>query len=169
MKRKGVKRKGGPAKAAQEAILVPPGEGRRGQEGHIGYLLRQAQGAFRQAGDAMLAEIGLTLPQYGVLSWLVIQGPLSGAELARLSIQTPQTLDAVIKNLERSGLVARTPDPVHGRILRVALTDEGRSRAAAARRRIDGLERRLVTGLKAEEETAIRAWLAAVARDLLPR
>jgi DNA-binding MarR family transcriptional regulator len=163
-----MKRKGGPAGTGQ-AALVPPGEGRRGQEGHIGYLLRQAQGAFRQAGDTALAEIGLTLPQYGVLSWLVIQGPLSGAALARLSMQTPQTLDAVIKNLERSGLVARTPDPLHGRILHVALTDEGRSRAAAARRRIDGLERRLVSGLKTDEERVIRAWLAAVARDLLPR
>lgn len=164
MKRK--RERGGSARAA---ALVPPGEGRRGREGHIGYLLRQAQGAFRLAGDAALAEIGLTLPQYGVVSWLEIQGPLSGAELARLSMQTPQTLDSVIKNLERSGLVARTPDPVHGRILRVALTEEGRSRAAAARKRIDALERRLVAGLAAEEERTIRAWLAAVARDLMPR
>ena len=164
-----MKRKGGLAKDGQDAASVSPGEGRRGQEGHIGYLLRQAQGAFRQAGDAALAEIGLTLPQYGVLSWLVIQGQLSGAELARLSMQTPQTLDSVIKNLERNGLVARTPDPVHGRILRVALTEEGRRRAAAAKRRIDGLERRLVAGLGAEDERAIRAWLAAVARDLLSR
>lgn len=148
---------------------APPGEGRRGQEGHIGYLLRQAQGAFRAAGDAALADTGLTLPQYGVLSWLVIEGALSGAELARLSMQTPQTLDSVIKNLERNGLVARTPDPVHGRILRVALTEEGRRRAAAAKRRIDALERRLTAGLGAAEERAVRAWLAAVARDLLPR
>jgi len=164
-----MKRKGGPVKSGQDAALVPPGEGRRGKEGHIGYLLRQAQGAFRQAGDTALAEIGLTLPQYGVLSWLVIQGALSGAELARLSLQTPQTLDSVIKNLERAGLVARTPDPVHGRILRVALTDEGSRRALAAKRRIDGLERRLTAGLGAGEERAIRAWLASVARDLLPR
>jgi DNA-binding MarR family transcriptional regulator len=163
MKRKGL-RKGAPGEA-----LVAPGEGRRGQEGHIGYLLRQAQGAFRQAGDAALAETGLTLPQYGVLSWLVIQGPLSGAELARLSMQTPQTLDLVIKNLARGGLVARTPDPVHGRILRVSLTDEGRRRAAAAKRRIDALEDRLVADLGAEDQRVIRAWLAAVARNLLLR
>ena len=163
MKRKGKEEEGG------RAPLVPPGEGRRGQEGHIGYLLRQAQGAFRLAGDAALADTGLTLPQYGVLSWLVIEGALSGAELARLSVQTPQTLDSVIKNLERNGLVARTPDPVHGRILRVALTEEGRRRVAAAKRRIDALERRLTAGLGPEEERAVRAWLAAVARDLLPR
>jgi DNA-binding MarR family transcriptional regulator len=163
-----MKRKG-PRNGAPGEALVPPGEGRRGQEGHIGYLLRQAQGAFRQAGDAALAETGLTLPQYGVLSWLVIQGPLSGAELARLSMQTPQTLDLVIKNLARVGLVARTPDPVHGRILRVSLTDEGRRRAAAAKRRIDAIEDRLVADLGADEQRVIRAWLAAVARDLLPR
>lgn len=151
------------------AADAAPGEGRRGPEGHIGYLLRQAQGAFRHAGDAALAETSLTLPQYGVLSWLMIHGALSGAELARLSLQTPQTLDSVIKNLARNGLVARTPDPIHGRILRVALTEEGRRRVAAAKRRIDALERRLTAGLGAKEERAVRAWLAAVARDLLPR
>jgi DNA-binding MarR family transcriptional regulator len=146
-----------------------PGEGARGAGGHIGYLLRQAQAAFRIAGDAALAELGLTLPQFGLLTLIGAYGPVSGAALARLSLQTPQTVDAVLKNLARAGLVARTPDPEHGRIRRAALTGAGRSRLAAARRRIDALERRLTAGLSAAEERAVRTWLAAVARDLLPR
>jgi DNA-binding MarR family transcriptional regulator len=148
---------------------LAPGEGPRGASGHIGYLLRQAQGAFRQAGDAALAELGLTLPQFGLLTLLGAYGPLSGAALARLMLQTPQTVDAVLKNLARAGLIARTPDPSHGRILRAALTGAGRQRLAAAKRRVNALERRLTTGLGRAEERAIRAWLASVARDLLPR
>ena len=146
-----------------------PGEGARGAEGHIGYLLRQAQAAFRLAGDAALADLGLTLPQFAVLTLMGAYGPISGAALARLALQTPQTVDAVLQNLAKAGLVARTPDPAHGRIRRAALTPAGQARLAAAKRRVDALERRLTAGLGAAAERTVRAWLAAVARDLLPR
>lgn len=156
-----------PALSARPAPA--PGEGARGETGHLGYLLRQAQAAFRQAGDAALADLGLTVPQFALLALLGAYGPVSGAALARLSLQTPQTVDAVLKNLARAGLVERAPDPVHGRIVNAALAPAGRSRLAAAKRRINALERRLVSGLGAAGERTVRAWLAAVARDLLPR
>ena len=146
-----------------------PGEGRRGASGHLGYLLRQAQSAFRQAGDEALAELALTLPQFSLLTLIGAYEPVSGAALARLSVATPQTVDAVLKNLARAGLVARSPDPEHGRILRAALTPAGRRKLAAAKRRIEALERRLAAPLAKAEEQTVRAWLAAVARDLLPR
>jgi len=154
-----------PARGAEAA----PGEGARGAEGHIGYLLRQAQAAFRQAGDAALAVLGLTLPQFTLLTLTGAYGPVSGAALARLSFQTPQTVDAVLKNLARAGLVVRTPDPAHGRILNAALTPAGEARLAAAKRRVNVLERRLTVGLGADAECTVRSWLARVARDLLPR
>lgn len=164
MNRKRKPRAAPPAKAA-----LVPGEGARGESGHLGYLLRQAQAAFRQAGDAALADLRLTLPQFALLTLTGAYGPVSGAALARLSLQTPQTVDAVLKNLAKAGLVARTPDSAHGRIRNAALTPAGRVRLDAARHRINALERRLAAGLGAAEERAVRAWLAAVARDLLRR
>jgi DNA-binding MarR family transcriptional regulator len=157
------------APRAARGAEAAPGEGARGAEGHIGYLLRQAQAAFRQAGDAALAELALTLPQFTLLTLTGAYGPVSGATLARLSFQTPQTVDAVLKNLARAGLVVRTPDPAHGRILNAALTRAGEARLAAAKRRVNALERRLTAGLGAGAERTVRAWLAAVARDLLSR
>ena len=127
------------------------------------------QSAFRQAGDEALAELALTLPQFSLLTLIGAYEPVSGAALARLSVATPQTVDAVLKNLARAGLVARSPDPEHGRILRAALTPAGRRKLAAAKRRIEALERRLAAPLAKAEEQTVRAWLAAVARDLLPR
>jgi DNA-binding MarR family transcriptional regulator len=155
--------------AAPRRADAAPGEGARGAGGHVGYLLRQAQAAFRLAGDAALADLGLTLPQFGLLTLLGAYGPLSGAALARLTLQTPQTVDAVVKNLVRAGLVARTPDPEHGRALLAELAPEGRGRLAAAKRRVNALERRLMAGLGSGEERIVRAWLAVVARDFLPR
>jgi len=157
-------------RTTDEAPFLPqPGEGRRGAKGHLGYLLRQAQAAFRQAGDAALADLGLTLPQFALLTLIGAYGPVSGAALARLAVATPQTVDAVLKNLARAGLVARAPDPVHGRILRATLTADGRRKLADAKRRIGALERRIAAPLGPAEERIVRAWLAAVARDLLPR
>jgi DNA-binding MarR family transcriptional regulator len=164
-----MRRKREPSVTLDAAVAPAPGEGARGPEGHIGYLLRQAQAAFRHAGDAALAELGLTLSQFALMTLLGAYGALSGAALARLSLQTPQTVDAVVKNLARAGLVARTPDPAHGRIINAALTEAGAATLAAAKRRVNALERRLTAGLGAREERAVRAWLAAVARDLLPR
>lgn len=156
-------------KTAADAAPPAPGEGRRGEAGHIGYLLRQAQAAFRLAGDAALAELGLTLSQFGLMTLLRAYGPLSGAALARLSLQTPQSADEMLKTLVRAGLVTRARDPAHGRAVLATLTAEGGRRLAAAKRRIGALERRQVAGLSAGGERAIRAWLAAVARDLMPR
>lgn len=158
-----------PAPGSLPADTPPPGEGPRGAEGHLGYLLRQAQAAFRQAGDAALADLGLTLPQFALLALAGAYGPVSGAALARLSLQTPQTVDAVLKNLARAGFVARAPDPVHGRVVNATLTPAGRVRLAAAKRRVNALEARLVADLGAAGERVVRDWLAAVARDLLPR
>jgi hypothetical protein len=45
------------------------GEGKRGTEGHIAYLLRQAHGAVRSALDSALAASDLTTPQFLVLMW----------------------------------------------------------------------------------------------------
>lgn len=148
---------------------VAPGEGMRGAAGHVGYLLRQAQGAFRLAGDAALADLGLTLPQFGMLTLIGAYGPISGAALARLLLLTPQTVDEGVKNLARAGLVVRAPDPAHGRAVRAALTPAGAGRLATAKRRINALERRLMAGLGDAEERIVRAWLASVARHLLPR
>jgi DNA-binding MarR family transcriptional regulator len=164
-----MKRKPSKKEPGDPAAQTAPGEGKRGPAGHVGYLLRQAQGAFRLAGDAALADLGLTVPRFGLLTLVGAYGPLSGAALARLLVQTPQTVDEGVKNLARAGLVVRAPDPRHGRALRAALTPKGAARLGAAKRRINALERRLMSGLAPAEERVVRAWLAAVARDLLPR
>ena len=78
------------------APAIPrPGEAKRGPEGHLGYLLRQASAAFRGATDRALAQLGVTTPQFGVLTMIVAYPGLSGADLARLSFLTPQTINVM--------------------------------------------------------------------------
>ncbi len=91
----------------------------------FGYQLRRAQYAYRLALDRALEPTGVTTPQFAVLALLQAQPGLSNAELARQSLITPQTMNTILGRLESAGLVARTPHPGHGRILRAQLTRAG--------------------------------------------
>ncbi len=144
----------------------PPGEGKRGEQGYLAYLLRQAQGATRLAMERSLAELGVTSPQFVVLTMLKAYPGLSGAELARVAMLTPQTVGVIIRNLERDGAIRKTPHPVHGRMLQWTVTLRGATLLGRCRRHAETVERRLAAGLSAEAQRTIRRWLARIATDL---
>ena len=145
-----------------------PGEGKRGEEGYLGYLLRQASAAYRLRMERALADLGVTAPQFAILTMLVAYPGASGADLARLALLTPQTMSVILRNLERAGLVARRRHEAHGRIRQVEATEAGRALLARCRERVQALERSLTEGLPAADERAIRRWLAGLAREPRP-
>ena len=151
-------------KSARNQAAVPAvGVGKRGEQGHIGYLLRQAGVAHRIRMERALSELGLTLPQFSVLTMLVAYPGASGAELARLSLLTPQTMSVIVANLERAGAVLRRPHAVHGRIQHIEATAAGRQLLAQCRARVQAVEEELLRAVSASEEKIIRRWLVQVA------
>ena len=144
----------------------PPGEGKRGERGYLAYLLRQAQAATRLAIERALADLGVTSPQFVVLTMLKAYPGLSGADLARVALLTPQTVGVIIRNLERDGAIGKIPHPVHGRVLQWTVTRRGVALLDKCRRRANAIERRLAAGLSAQAQAAIRRWLAKIATDL---
>ena len=54
------------------AMIRPPapGQGKRGEKGYLAYLLRQAQAATRLTMERALASLGVTTPQFVVLTML---------------------------------------------------------------------------------------------------
>jgi DNA-binding MarR family transcriptional regulator len=144
----------------------PPGHGKRGESGYLGYLLRQAQAASRLAMERALAELGVTPPQFVVLTMLKAYPGLSGADLARVALLTPQTVGVIIRNLERAGTIRKAPHPVHGRVLMWTLTRQGLALLEKCRRLVLRLERRLAAGLTAKSDITVRRWLARIALDL---
>ena len=144
----------------------PPGEGKRGEQGHLAYLLRQAQAATRLTMERALGELGITTPQFVVLTMLKAYPGLSGADLARVAMLTPQTVGVIIRNLERDSAIRKTPHPIHGRALQWTLTRRGAALLGKCRRHINAVERRLVSGLSANAQAAIRRWLARIASEL---
>jgi DNA-binding MarR family transcriptional regulator len=144
----------------------PPGRGKRGEQGHIAYLLRQAQGATRLTMERALADLGVTPPQFAVLTMLKAYPGLSGADLARVALLTPQTVGVIIRNLERDRAIRKTPHPVHGRVLQWTLTRRGGVQLDKCRRRVNALERQLVARLSAKAQATVRRWLSDIAADL---
>ena len=153
-----------PALAGQRP--PPPGRGKRGESGYLGYLLRQAQAAARLQMERALADLAVTPAQFVVLTMLKAYPGLSGADLARVALLTPQTVGVIIRNLERAGSIRKKPHPVHGRVLMWTLTPRGTALLGKCRRLVLMLERRLTAGLSARTLLTVRRWLAHLAADL---
>ena len=138
------------------ASIPAPGEGKRGSAGYLSYLLRQANAAVRLTLERALADLGVTPPQFAVLTMLNAYPGLSGAELARLALLTPQTVGVIIRNLERAGAIVKDRHPVHGRAL-----------LGSCRARAHGVEARMAALMPRKAEPELRAWLSALATDLV--
>ncbi len=143
--------------------LPKPGEGKRGEKGYIGYLLRQAAGAYRHQVELALADLDVTPPQFSVLTMLAAYPGHSNADLARLALLTPQTVSVIVANLERAGSIVRRPHAIHGRIQHLDLSESGNALLTTCRARVHAIEHELINDLAPDEEQAIRRWLVRVA------
>ena len=150
----------------RKGTVPRPGEGKRGPEGHLGYLVRQASVAVRAAMEKVLADIEITPPQFSVLTMIVSYPGVSGADLARLTFLTPQTINVIVGNLEKAGAIKKSADSEHGRILRLNATAKGQALLKRCRARVMEVEDRLVGLTGRDEERVVRRWLSAVGQAL---
>lgn len=80
----------------------------------LSHKLKIVEHELRQQIELELAKLGLTLPQYTVLSCLEEKSTATNAELARKSSVTPQTMNKIMQNLERNGFVTKLQNAEHG-------------------------------------------------------
>ena len=125
----------------------------------IGYLLKRTQSVLRAAMDKELSHKGLTTPQYAVLSTLQATPGCSGAELARRSFVTAQTMQRLLETLESAQLLTRAPHPESGRTQVVTLTTRGRRLVTACHARVEAIEERMLAGLSDGEQRRLAGLL----------
>jgi DNA-binding MarR family transcriptional regulator len=143
------------------------GEDFRGPDGHVSFLLRQANSALRTVIERELAPLGITGPQYSALNVIVQRPGLSGTELARASALTQQTTNEIVVALERKRWIMRQPRAGNRRVLDVHPTDDGRRLIARARRIVYRIERCMVRDLDARDQARLREWLVRCAKSLV--
>jgi DNA-binding MarR family transcriptional regulator len=136
--------------------------------GRVGYELKRAQHALRSEMDGALREVGLTTPQYAALSVVEGEEGLSGALLARRCFVTPQTMNGILINLERAGLLERRAHPGHGRVLQAYLTGDGERMLSRAHALVEAIEEQMLGDLTEGERARLLAVLRGCA-DALER
>jgi DNA-binding MarR family transcriptional regulator len=110
--------------------------------GGYGFTLLKAAQVWRTEASEVLREHGLTVPQFLVVMALYRQArhgwdPLTQSEVALRLGMDANTTSQVVRNLERRGLLTRSPHPDDARARALALTpqgvDRGRDASASAR------------------------------------
>jgi DNA-binding MarR family transcriptional regulator len=126
--------------------------------------LYAAARAITRAYGPQLAAIGLTYPQYLVMTTLWQHAPRTVKELGQKLDLDSGTLSPLLKRLEAAGLVTRHRRPDDERTVEIAPTAKGR----ALLRDSAGVPRAMATamGISAEEARRIRALLAKLIASL---
>jgi DNA-binding MarR family transcriptional regulator len=132
----------------------------------VGYVLKKAASALRSAMDNALRPLDLTVPQYACLELLRQRPGLSGSELARAMFVSRQSMNLVLKGLERRGLLTRSPVPRHGKALPTELSPAGLEQLAAAGEAVSVVERRMLSVLTPSAERRLCGDLTACAAAL---
>jgi DNA-binding MarR family transcriptional regulator len=125
----------------------------------LGKLLKRSEQTLLRAKSAAVKTAGLTLPQYVALAELAERPGITGAELARACLVSPQAMMVVLKAMEEQGLVERTQHPRHQTVLEIRLTSVGREALSAARKRAEPIEQRIAKALSRSEVETLRALL----------
>lgn len=121
----------------------------------VGRTMRQ-----RVAGDEL--EPGI----FWLLKSIAAQGPLRVTELASCTNLDTSTVSRHVAQLDRAGLVERTPDPADGRAHRLQLTEAGRNGLHAAFERRRGLLRRALDHWDADDVVHLDRLLGRFVADL---
>jgi DNA-binding MarR family transcriptional regulator len=107
--------------------------GRLRLDDQLCFALYAATNAIVRSYRPMLAEIGLTYPQYLLMLVLWQDGAKTVRQLADRLKLSPSAVTPLVDRLETSGLVRRRRDEADRRVVHVELTDRGaRTEAEAA-------------------------------------
>jgi DNA-binding MarR family transcriptional regulator len=130
---------------------VPPEEA-------IPYLLKSLHHSLRQAVDELFRQehIELSFAHFATLYALDVEPGVAGAELARRGFVTAQTMNTLLRRLEKDGDIERRPNPANARADCWFLTRAGQRRFQRAKAIGDFLWKRMLSTLKPAEVTQLQ-------------
>lgn len=117
----------------------------------LSYLIARTDRVLNQHLAECLKPHGLNVPQYTALSILGRRSGLSNAQLARRTYISPQGMNQVLDQLTQAGLISRKQSALHGRVLEVALTAQGKRVLIACDAAVDDMEANMLQHLNANE------------------
>ncbi len=125
----------------------------------IGLVIKRAEQTLIRAKSQALAAFDLTVPQYAALLAISEEPGITGAELARRCLVTPQTMTTVLRNASDKALIDRRPHPTIGHVQQTFLTPKGKRLLKKADRAAVAVEQRLVQSLPKAQRELLRELL----------
>jgi DNA-binding MarR family transcriptional regulator len=133
-------------------------------EQQICYAMHTTVRAFDAVYRELLAEHGLSYPQYIALMGVGEHGPMTVSSLGEHMRLDSGTLSPLLKRMEAAGLVGRSRDPEDERRVLVRVTAAGRDKLAA----LQDMPQRIAarSGLTREQLLALHQTLRTVTERL---
>lgn len=132
----------------------------------LGVLIKAVQTVLHQRMDEVLRPMGLTVSQYACLQNLHDTPQISSSDLARRTFVSRQSMNVLLRGLERQGLVERAGGPGPRRELGAVLTAEAERLLKRAEVAVAGVAERMAATLVPGDRDELVRMLSAC-RDAL--
>lgn len=133
----------------------------------VAYLIARLERSLARAIRTVITPLGITVSQYTALSVFNTSGQLSNAQLADRIMVSPQAANELIKAMEKKNWIERQPDPSHGRIIQIRLTEQGEKLLAECDAHIFELEKQMLDEFSLKERRNIKNQLRAMVKNLI--
>ena len=120
--------------------------------------------AFWRMKHAFEREVGLSAATWFLLSLIIEEDGISQGEVSQRFEVDPSRITRLAQRLEGEGLLRRKRDPEDNRVVRLYVTEEGRSLIEDFRERREGFESRFRREFSPEELARLRRALGVVSR-----
>ena len=137
--------------------------------GEINPVLPPLALAFKRMVSTIERESGVNGLKWFVLTRLAGKDGLSQGEVSRFYEMDPSRVTRTAQALENEGLISRERDPEDNRVVRMYLTDEGRTLLRKLPDLNERLQRRIHAVLSEEELTELRRMLVVLAEAMKDR
>ncbi len=95
-------------------------------EDSLGFIINKVNGKLKNELYQELKEYDITPEQWAVLNFLWEGDGVTPKELADLTFKDKSNTNRILDNLQKKGLIIRSPHPTDGRAFLVFLTDAGK-------------------------------------------
>lgn len=131
--------------------------------GDAGFLLARTSGLMVRVTNAHLAEHGLRVRHYSVLSYVCDRNGATQRQIAAYLGLDPSPVVALVDTLEAGGLVERLPHPGDRRARLVAPTPQGREMRDQAKKEVTAARQHFLKRLSPEERDLLLDMLQRLA------
>lgn len=108
--------------------------------------------------DAALSPLGLSTAQWSTLRIITENPGISGADIARIAIVSPQAVAAMLQRLEQAGLIS-CHSPSRGRSLETYLTAQGEALLQEGRQIVNEIEAKIFSDFSQHDREHLQEYL----------